>query len=68
MITEYTGGEREKQPLFFDLLYTRFRGEVEAFWIIFLLIPCSGIAELGLVLFRPLGICLRQGQVRAVAQ
>lgn len=32
MITEYTRlVEREKQPLFFDLLYTRFRGEVEAF-------------------------------------
>lgn len=32
MITEYTRlVDREKQPLFFDLLYTRFNGEVEAF-------------------------------------
>ncbi len=32
MITEYTRlVGREKQPLFFDFLYTRFRGEVEAF-------------------------------------
>lgn len=32
MITEYTRLiDREKQPLFFDLLYTRFNGEVEPF-------------------------------------